>query len=339
MIYSSHTFELSLILDTDKFCKLQNKAYDKSKKKKYRLYQKNDVHYDYALTNEGIKIEYHNNTYKKKIKFIVNPTKVLGGNDIKKLWKPNSDNISKLLRKLEKYIDDYFDSKYGLNDFNLTRIDFTVNVDVGNHDNVSAYIKVLRNIGKVKGFASKYDKNDDKINPDLSFDLKSTSNGIEFTAYDKEAESGCQEAKGILRVEVRLTKHKTIRKYTDKTVTSKQIKSLALNSQDIFLATFAHIVPYGDYYKKKDAVKIIEGNISKKIPRDKMLKLLELIPKKKSLYLAKKVMDDRNIEKVMNLFEELNVSPVTISKRHNIKHLKNLYAFLNCKHERREYNV
>jgi hypothetical protein len=162
----------------------------------------------------------------------------------------------------------------------------------------------------------------------LILTLVLTSNGVEFTAYDKEAESKLKEATGILRVEVRLTKHKTICKYTDKTVTSKQIKSLASNSRDIFLDTFKQIVPFGDYYKKKEAVKLIKENISQKKPQEKMLRLMQLIPKKKSLYLAQKEMDDRNIDKVMKMFSDINVSPVTISKRHETKYLKNLYSFL-----------
>lgn len=328
MIYSPHTLEVTLDLNTEKFNKLKNKAFDKAKRK-HRLYQKNDVYYDSALADKGIKIEYHDKTYKKKIKFIVNPTKVLGGDDIKKLWKPNDKNISELLRELKKRIDDYFDTKYELNDFTLTRIDFTVNIDVNDRDNVSTYIKVLHNIGKVKGFSPKYDKNDDQIDPDLSFDLESNSNGIEFTAYDKEAQSKRKEAKGILRVEVRLTKNKTICKYTNETVTSKQIKSLASNSKDIFLDTFVHVVPYGDYYKKKEAVKLVEDNIFKKKHREKMLRLIELIPKKKSLYLALKEMNDRNIGKVLDMLAEINVSPVTISKRHSVKHLKSLYEYLS----------
>lgn len=253
---------------------------------------------------------------------------MLGGDDVKKLWKPNHDNIAKLLRKLKEYIDSYFNSKYKLNDFKLTRIDFTVNINVGDRKNVSAYIKVLRNIGKVKGFKPKYGKDDDKINPDLSFDLEGNSNGVEFTAYDKEAVSERKAAKGILRVEVRLKKQKAISKYTDETAASKQIKSLAKSSKDIFLATFTDIVPHGDYYKKKEAVQLIEDNISQKRHREKMLRLIELIPKKKSLYLAQKEMNDRNIDKIMAMFAEINVSPVTISKRHNIKFLKNLYSYL-----------
>ena len=340
MIYSPHTFEITLNLDTNNFKKLLDKGYAKAigSNQLYREKNYKNISKDKALEEYGIRIEYHNGTYKKKIKFIVNPTKMLGGNDIKKLWKPNKDNISKLLRKLNEHIEDYFDSKYNLKDFKLTRIDFTVNIDVGDRKNVSAYIKILHNIGKVKGFSPKKWKNDKEIDPDRSFDLEGNSNGVEFTAYDKEAEvkqNGKkltqfkqEEANGILRVEVRLKNSKAIRKYTEETATSKQIKNLALNSEKIFMDIFTDIVPFGDYYKKNEAVKIIEENIKKRKHKVKMLRLIELIPKKKSLYLAQKEMNDRNIDKVMEMFVNLYLSPVTISKRHNIKSLKSLYSYL-----------
>ena len=330
MIYSIHTMELTLVPDTKKFQNLKNRAYDNSKKS-HPMYpdpKRPYVNIDCAYAKKGIKIEYHDGIYKKKIKLIVNPSTVLGGNDIKKLWKPNKDNIAKFLTKLKKYIDDYFWSKYKLNDFALTRIDFTVNINVGSKNDVAAYIRILHNIGKVKGFAQKYDDHDTGIDKSHSFDLKGNSNDIEFTVYDKEAESNIKEAKGLLRVEVRLMKQKAIRKYTDAKSTSKQFKELALISRDIFLSIFTHIVPRGDYYKKKDVIDAIEKNVTDKKPKGKMLKLLELIPKKKSLYLAQKEMKDRNIDKTMKMFAELNISPVTISKRHNIRHLKSLYSYL-----------
>ncbi|MBB5335631.1 hypothetical protein [Pectinatus brassicae] len=327
MIYAPHTFELSLILNTSDFGKWKNNAY-KNAEGNYRLYRKNNIIRDDAFKDKGVKIEYHDNTFKKKIKLIVNPTKLLGGNDIKKLWKPNNGNILELLRKVKIYVKAYFDAEYKLGDFKLTRIDFTVNINVGDKKSVSAYIKVLHNIGKVKGFKPKYDKNDKKIDNDLSFDLDGNSNGIEFTAYDKEAASEKKEAKGILRAEVRLKKQKAICKYTDETATAKQIKQLAKNSEKIFLEIFSHIVPYGNYYKKNKAVQLIEDNISKQKSRTKMIQLIELIPKKKSLYLAQKEMNDRNIDKIMIMFAEINVSPVTISKRQKISSLKNLYSYL-----------
>ena len=127
-------------------------------------------------------------------------------------------------------------------------------------------------------------------------------------------------------MEVRLKKQKSI---TDETVIAKQIKKLAPNSRNIFLDIFTDIVPYGNYYKKKEAVKLIEDNISKQKHREKMLRLIELVPKKKSLYLAQKEMNDRNIDKIMEIFAEINVSPVTISKRQKISSLENLYSYLN----------
>ena len=127
-------------------------------------------------------------------------------------------------------------------------------------------------------------------------------------------------------MEVRLKKQKSI---TDETVIAKQIKKLAPNSRKIFLDFFTDIVPCGNYYKKKEAVKLIEDNISKQKHREKMLRLIELVPKKKSLYLAQKEMNDRNIDKIMEMFAEINVSPVTISKRQKISSLKNLYSYLN----------
>ena len=56
-----------------------------------------------------------------------------------------------------------------------------------------------------------------------------------------------------------------------------------------------------------------------------MLRLLALIPEKKSLYLAQKAMNCRDIEKVMEGFAKINLSPITINKRYGVKYLKNLY--------------
>lgn len=221
----------------------------------------------------------------------------------------------------------YFDSAYGLDDFKLTRVDFTVNIDVGDRKTVLAYIKVLHSIGKVKGFDLKYDKTIDWVDKNLSFDLEGNSNGIEFTAYDKEAESKKEAAKGILRIEVKLTKQKAIKKYTDETVTSKQIAKLAKNSKDIFMETFVSVVPYGDFYRKKEAVAIVQGSSFKNKQKEKMLLLIELIPKKKSLLLAQKELDVRDMDKIMERFAEINLSPVTIGKRVGVRELKGLYGY------------
>ena len=99
------------------------------------------------------------------------------------------------------------------------------------------------------------------------------------------------------------------------------------NSTDAFMDTFARVVPFGDFYKMDAAVEIVRNEVKDSIMRRRMLGLLALIPDKKSLHLAQKALNCRDVEKVMMAFIKINLSPVTISKRHDVKHLENIYSY------------
>lgn len=247
----------------------------------------------------------------------------------------------KFIRKLEKLIGKYFDHKYQVDDFDLLGMVLSADIDVGDREDVAAYLKVLKRIGKVKGFSpSTYDC----FGEDDSFCLDGNSNGIEFLIYDlertligqlrdtdtnwKRLKSMAKESKGILRAEVRLSKPKAIRAYTDETDISEQFVELSGNCRDVFLDVFIRIVPFGNFYKMDKAAEIVREKVEDSRLKRKMLQLLTLIPEKKSLYLAQKAMNCRDIEKVMDGFAKINVSPVTISKRQEIKHLKCIYEYL-----------
>lgn len=344
---SIHTLELTLETNSKQFNYLLSRAYDMAKRYKHRVgystkHTTNDVRVDDFLSSHGITVEYHNCEFRKMIKFRINPSEVLGGTDLQ-LWKPNKSNTKALVKLLEKHINNYFDSDYVLNDFILSRVEFTANLDVGK-ENVSAYIKLMHKIGKVKKFSAKYSKSDyssDNIQKQHSFDLEGNTNGIGFTVYDKEADlkkkgknNKAKKASGILRVEVRLKKRKAIQKasevFTDGcTLTTKeQIMLMAKKSSEIFKDSFVAIVPYGNFYQLKDAEDLVNSSDLKKHQKEKMLRLLRLIPEKKSLYLALKELNVRNTDNVLNWFAKLNVSPITISKRENIHFLENLYNYL-----------
>lgn len=252
----------------------------------------------------------------------------------------DGNDTDKLIRKLDKRIAEYFDHKYRLEDFALSGMTLAVDIDVSSRANVSNYLKVLKRVGKVKGFSPvSYDCFDDKV----SLCLSGNSNDIDFLLYDleraaighlrsansgrKKIEAVSMQTKGILRTEVRLTKPKAIRTYTDADIVSGQIVDLAKNRQRVFLDTFARVVPFGDFHKKDAAVEIVRREVTDSIMRRRMLRLLALIPEKKSLYLAQKEMNCRNVEKVMEAFTKISLSPVTISKRHEVKHLDNLYSY------------
>lgn len=344
---SIHTFELTLETTAKNFNYLLSRAYKMAKQGKHRVghstrHTSYDVRVDDALAAEGIMIEYHAHAYRKSIKLRVNPSEVLGGRDLK-LWKPSDRNIEELIERLNEHIEDYFDSNYTLDDLILSRVEFTANLNVG-RENVPAYIRLMHKIGRVKGFAPKYSVLDyatGDIKKERSFDLEGKTNGIAFTIYDKEAdlkEKGKKEkarkAEGILRAEVRLKKRKAVQEALcqfgnpDTLTTEEQIALVSKKCKQIFGRTFAGIVPYGNSYRLKDAEQIVSASNLKAKRKDKMLRLMRLVPKKKSLYLAFKELNVRNKDDVLVWFAELNVSPITVSKREDLSSLKNIYDYL-----------
>lgn len=312
-----------MILDTDPFRRIfDNKV--------GYLKELDDEYLDTSLAAKGITITYRDSRYKKKVRLIINVGMVVD----------NPSDTDKLLRKLDKRIGEYFDHNYRLDDFTLSGATLTVDINVGSREKVSGYLKVLQRIGKVKGFSPvDYDCFDDKA----SFCLSGNSNDTDFLLYDLEAavmgrlrsteagrkkiESAIMQTKGILRAEVRLTKPKAVREYVDATDVASQIVELMKNSTDTFMDTFARVVPFGDIYKTDAAVEIVRREVKDSTMRRRMLRLLNLIPEKKSLLLAQKALNCRDVEKVMMAFTKANLSPVTIAKRHAAKHLENLYSF------------
>jgi len=317
-------FHLTLILDSVKFTKLFDRAYSTLD------HVDENKHADYSLA-KGITVMYCDSQYKKKIKLIVNPYQLLDTD------KPNPD---KLICKLEKRISGYFNNKYRLDDFELSGMDLITDIDVRCRDKVSDYIKIVQRVGKVKGFSPSIDN---WLDDDSCLCLDGNSNGVKFQLYDLEAVLGEQagdvcfnieqrfvpeDCEGLLRAEVRLTKPKAIRGYTNKSSISKQIADLLDSKQQIFLETFMRIVPFGNFYKKDKAEEIIRAKVKDATIRRKMSWLIRLVPEKKSLLLAQKALNYRRIDKVMKVFFDIEVAPITISKRHGIKKLDNLYNYL-----------
>lgn len=327
MNYFIKSFDLSLNIEIDKFKELIENA-RKNAKMSYQKVRRTDFGYiDEALMPKGIKVEYHNDA-RKRIKLVVYPRLLLDSEDTTDQWEPTKKNIKKVLRELEDCIDSYFDHEFSLNDFRLISVIVSGNVRFDDRELVTAYIRVLNNIGKVKGFSPKYGKGDKRFNKDVRFNLVGNSNGIEFSAYDKKAVTNTKKSKGVMTIEVKLTSQKAIRKYTDQDDTDQRITELAEIGWKVATDTIIWIIPFGDFYKKHQAVKIVESNVKNATMRRKMLRLIDLIPKKKSLLLAQKELKERNNDAIMGEFYKQNLSPVTISKRQDIGFLENLYVYL-----------
>lgn len=326
-MYINQIFTLSMVLDTSKF----NRIFSSHN----LLGTDGEEYIDPSLSQKGIIALYRDSQYKKKVKLIVNSAVML---------KRKNLDAHKLIHKLQKRIGEYFGGRYSLEDFNLSELALVADINVGSQDAVTSYIKVIQRIGKVKGFSpARYEGFDE----DSSFCLDGNSNGISFFVYDfratmsddfngklvpKDRNTILRDSKGILRAEVRLTTPKAICTYSDKCNTSSQISDLLWKSEEIFMGTFDQVIPYGDFYKKKDADDIVRKRVNDLPLRRKMLRLIGLIPEKKSLLLAQKAMSYREPNKLLIAFAGIGVSPVTISKRADAKYLPSLYSFIDSTH-------
>ena len=323
-MHINQVFELSMTLDSEQFQQIFNRVLCDLED------GDGEEYVNRSLSHKGITVIYRKSQYKKKIRLIVNSALLLSGEE----FDPN-----RAVHNLNKRVSRYFEGHYSLDDFMLSRITLTADLPVGKQADVSAYLRILRKIGKVKNFSPADYEGFSEWN---SFCLEGNSNDTAFLLYDLHSVlSECIETsdkqavahtKGILRAEVRLSAKKAIRKYIKETDTAHQILSLHDRSQKIFIETFVKIIPFGDFYKKEDAVALVQSRVSDLRMRRRMLRLIDLIPEKKSLLLAQKAMQYRQMDKVIDTFAEIGLSPVTIGKRHNFEYLKTIYTFLldNC---------
>ena len=298
--------ELSMIVDTAPFHRIFNA-------KTSYLKELDDEYLDTSLAAKGITVIYRDSRYKKRVRILVNAGMVVD----------HPSNTDKLLRKLGKRISEYFDHKYKLDDFTLSGVTLTLDIAIGSRERVFDYLKVLQRVGKVKGFSPvSYNCFDSKA----SFCLSGNSNAIDFLLYDleqsltdqlhdsgmghKKIKSVSSHTQGILRAEVKLTKPKAVRVYTNAEDTAGQIVELMKDRQQIFLDTFARIVPFGAFYTMTAAVEIVRSEVKDSTMRRKMLRLLTLIPEKRSLHLAQKAANCRDIDKVMEAFARIDLSQI-----------------------------
>ena len=245
-MYINEIFELSMVLDHERFHQVFEHVYSKIG----CMENGEDEYIDQSLEEKGITVIYRDSQYRKKIKILVNS----GASSKWSIADPE-----KFIRKLDKRIREYFGFKYKLNDFNLSGMTVVADINVGNSKMITEYLKVLKRVGKVKGFSAVgYDCFDNN----LSLCMKGNSNGIDFLLYDlkgtlvnqlrqagikrKELKSVVEGSEGVLRSEVRLTKPKAIRAYTKGSDISAQIVELSGKSKDVFWETFTRIVPFGE---------------------------------------------------------------------------------------------
>ena len=312
-------FELARVVDGEEFQRLFTRVQE-------TLDPGNgDEYVDRSLSHKGLTVVYRKSQYKKKVRLVINTSVMMGEGELDP-W----DALQKLNRRIRKY----FGGELSLEAFTAVGVTMTADLPIGDPTRISAYLRVLRRLGKVKHFSPVSYACFSARN---SFCLEGNSNDTIFMVYDlrsvlekqlgKEAVPFLNRARDVLRVEIRLTSARAVRTTCGKDEVEEQLLFLYEHGREIFMGVFRKIIPYGDSYKKGSAVELIRREVHDPRLRRRMLRLLDLIPEKKSLFQAQKAMQCRKMDEVMDAFAKIGLSPVTISKRDTVQCNRNLYQY------------
>lgn len=326
-MFMNQIFELSMRMGGNRFKEIFSKA------EIHEWDEEKQVYIDCSFVDEGISVNYFDYQYKKKVTLTYNLQ-----------WKRvnKSTDVDKIVRDLNKFIKEYFGKKYSLQDFKLSAVVLVTDIKMEQKHLVGEYLKVFRRIGKVKNYKVTEVSHLEKSQ---YFCLSGKCNGIQFMVYnletvvkehlgklhgdEKKIKDTIKDAKDVLRLEVKLGRSKAVNSYTEATATTEVMKELLLERQNIWMMVLKQIVPYGNFYKKDKTMEILHNEVQDKVLRRKMMRLVTLIPEKKSLHLAQKSMScKRDMDQIMDEFTRINLSPVTLSKRQDVKFLENLYKRL-----------
>ena len=278
-----------------------------------------------VLMNKNISQKYNHPYLQLTIQ--LNPTKLLN-RDIVELTKEGdlhevSEKFNKILEQIHLDLNTFF---Y----WTLNRVDYCINIKI---QNVEDYIKLFQRCEVPSRFQIPYDKKAKiRKHKEGSFYLFNKSTIINF--YDKQAErfnntgENLDSARDILRLEIQCKKGKTdYIKYKH----NFEMKYLGyFTSEELSLkiisSYFDKIIGKGNYYKLDKARDIINASEYTKATKDKLINVLELINKHKSIDKARvnssysKDSFNRYIKKI----RELNINPITIPRRWEVDSLKGI---------------
>ena len=340
MNYSIHTIGLRKEIKTfieyhDTLKRLYNNA-----RGRYRVFP-DDNGYDYHATifeDRGIRVLLRKTPIGGYLIFILSMNDLLGADDKLSLVRP--DSLQAALDSADDMLTGEFGEDYSINNLELYRVDYCINVDVGSPENVREYIKQLYRTDMKKGYKLVVPSSTD-FDTEKGFTARNTIAGMEISFYDKQKQLDqrsydSEQADGILRVELRLLTRKAVNQHTPGCRDNRERVAYCMNSsrQEI-LDIVRLILPDGDYYTIKKAYAIVKKEVKKVKLRERMTELLKLTRKYSGVRKAKEKLFDRcprlrhdYFDKMMVEFERIGLNVVTLDKDSEVKWLPSLYDYL-----------
>lgn len=230
---------------------------------------------------------------------------------------------------LNRIIGNWFEG-FSIDDFKLSRIDITKDIQGIPENIIQEYIRIMRRMVMYNGFKlnSRLENNTVGFRCEDSFNALNESKGVEFVVYNKSRAALDQNYKAddiefyrdTLRMELRCSR-RFIRKNTKKEMTTSEILAFIYSKREKFMrGTFDSLFMYGTracFLQKGRLKKAVSFIIKGKKRREKMLNLINVLSRSNKSVLSNALdricSSDEAKSKLINYFEESGVSPLTIS--------------------------
>lgn len=307
---------------------------------RYRVFpdNKNDDYHATIFEDRGIRVLLRKTPIGGYMIFILSLNDLIGTDDKLSLIQPES--LQSALDSADDMLTGEFGENYSINNLELYRVDYCINVEVDSPENVREYIKQLYRTDMKKGYKLTVSDNFD-FDVNKGFTARNMITGTEISFYDKQKQLeqrsyDSEQADGILRVELRLLTWKTVVKHTPGCRDNRERVAYCMNSsrQEI-LDIVRLILPDGDYYTIKKACAIVKKSVKKEKLRNRMIEMLRLTRKHSSVRIAKEKLFEKcpklrhdYFDKMMVEFERIGVNVVTLEKDSEVKCLPSLFRYL-----------
>lgn len=338
-MFKMHTFEMKkMFYGHNEFSKTLNDL--KGVGHPQYSHNENSQVYTYYVKKGIVILLFRCRYVENSITIKINPQKVLGEEQQENLFELNEKKFVDCLILVQKILEK---NNIKLNEFIISRIDFTRDIKFEKSEIIDIYIKLLNKAGAPYRYI--YKKYGDEIYKN-SYEIINTNRLYSIAVYNKERESELRNKRsakmqGVMRAEVRIMDIAELKEiFSAKTLQFDKIVTMQDYAKMILTNAFVD----GFYIKLEKSKKILyEEYYSRKATKrqknkiEKMIELIETIAIHRSAYDCTRgtnaLYSYNTINSIISGFAEKRINIISISANEHISVLPDLKYILGIKTE------
>ncbi len=272
---------------------------------------------------------------------VVNPRRMFHADDHPYVYIAAQEEILQSMELIQRLLDEADITEITRDTFKLSRVDYCVNIDLGDEDAVHDYLRLMKKGRILYAMQRKteYSCIGRRFIP-TSRSFTTNSAQTEFSIYDKYYQLNAEkekydpeeieEARGLIRIEYRAKRPKIC--YEERKLDCAETLGFLELTPEIAERNICRFLKLtygtGKFVRLKKAIELIDSSSYQQRTKNIMKKILQETVRR-DLNNARLCFED--FYKYMKKFNQLGISPITLDKRSKYKEMENpLYYIEHC---------